>query len=170
MTPSLGGNAVLASGPCLPRSVPAGTTMRNPVAENLPPMVARVDVCSLSDVLTARQKGRDLARVLGFSATDQTLIVTAISELARNIVRYAGYGELQLSVQRNQSLSALVVIASDKGPGIPNVSKAMQDGFSTSGKLGLGLPGVRRLMDDFQIESTVDKGTVVTAKKWRRTG
>jgi serine/threonine-protein kinase RsbT len=69
-------------------------------------MVARVHVCSLSDVLTARQKGRDLARVLGFSATDQTMIVTAISELARNIVRYAGYGELQLSVQRNQSLSA----------------------------------------------------------------
>jgi hypothetical protein len=102
MTPPLGGSAVLASGPCLPRKALSGTTMRNPVAENLPPMAARVDVCSLSDVFTARQKGRDLARVLGFSATDQAMIVTAISELARYIVRYAGYGASQLRVQRSQ--------------------------------------------------------------------
>jgi serine/threonine-protein kinase RsbT len=148
----------------------SGTTERKPVAENLSPMMARIDVRSHADVLRARQKGRDLARDLGFSATDLTLIVTAISELAGNIVRHAGHGELQLSVQRNHSHSALVVVASDDGPGIRDVNRAMRGGFSTSGGLGVGLSGVRRLMDDFRIESTVDKGTVVTAKKWRRTG
>ena len=132
--------------------------------------MARVDVRSDADVRTAREKGREIARHLGFSATDLTMIVTAISELAGNIVRHAGHGELQLSVQRNHTLSALVVVASDHGPGIQDVTKAMQDGFSTSGRLGVGLPGVKRLMDDFRIESSVDKGTVVTAKKWRRTG
>jgi serine/threonine-protein kinase RsbT len=141
--------------------------MRNPVAENPPQTEVRVDVRSDADVITARQKGRDLARELGFSATDLTMIVTAISELARNIVRYAGHGAVQLRIERNHTSSGLVVIASDEGPGILDVTKAMQDGFSTSGGLGLGLPGVKRLMDDFQIESSADKGTVVTTKKWR---
>ena len=136
--------------------------------DNPPPTEVRVDVRSDADVITARQKGRDLARDLGFSATDLTMIVTAISELARNIVRYAGHGEVQLTVERNHASSCLVVVASDDGPGILDVTKALQDGFSTSGGLGLGLPGVKRLMDDFTIESGVDKGTVVTVKKWRR--
>jgi serine/threonine-protein kinase RsbT len=127
----------------------------------------RVEVRSAADIITARQKGRDLANGLGFSATDLTMIVTAISELGRNIVRYAGHGEVQLRVERNHVSFCMVVIATDEGPGILDVTKALQDGFSTSGGLGLGLPGVRRLMDDFQIESTIDKGTVVTAKKWR---
>ena len=82
-------------------------------------------------------------------------------------VWYAGHGEVQLTVERDDSLSGLVVIASDAGPG---VTKALQVGYSTSGSRDLGLSGVRRLMDDFQIESSVDKRTVVTAKKWRRTG
>ena len=129
--------------------------------------VARVDVRSDADVRTAREKGSEIARDLGFSATDLTMIATAISELARNIIWYAGHGEVQLTVERDDSLSGLVVIASDDGPG---VTKALQDGYSTSGSRGLGLSGVRRLMDEFQIESSIDKGTVVTAKKWRRTG
>ena len=129
--------------------------------------MARVDVRSDADVRTAREKGREIARDLGFSATDLAMIATAISELARNIIRYAGHGEVQLTVERDDSLSGLVVIASDDGPGVTDV---LQDGYSTSGSFGLGLSGVRRLMDDFQIESSLDKGTVVTAKKWRRTG
>ena len=129
--------------------------------------MARVDVRSDADVRTAREKGREIARDLGFSATDLTMIATAISELARNIIWYAGHGEVQLTVERDDSLSGLVVIASDDGPGVTEV---LQDGYSTSGSFGLGLSGVRRLMDDFQIESSLDKGTVVTAKKWRRTG
>jgi serine/threonine-protein kinase RsbT len=127
-----------------------------------------VEVRSDADVIAARQKGREIADQLGFSATELTMIVTAISELARNIVRYAGRGEVRLKVERNHASSSLVVIASDEGPGILDVQKALQDGFSTSGGLGLGLPGVKRLMDDFQIESSVDKGTVITTKKWRR--
>ena len=132
------------------------------------PKEARVEVRSDADVIAARQRGREIAGQLGFSATELTMIVTAISELARNIVRYAGHGEVRLKIERNHSSSGFVVIAADDGPGIVDVQKALQDGFSTSGGLGLGLPGVRRLMDDFQIESSVDKGTIVTAKKWRR--
>ena len=128
--------------------------------------MARVDVRSDADVCTLRQKGREIARDLGFSATDLAMIATAISELARNIIRYAGHGEVKLTVERNGSFSGLVVIASDDGPGVTN---ALPNGYSTSGSRSLGLSGVRRLMDDFQIESSVDKGTVVTAKKWRRT-
>ena len=132
--------------------------------------MARVDVRSDADVCTVRQKGREIARDLGFSATDLAMIATAISELARNIIRYAGHGEVKLTVERNGSFSGLVVIASDDAPGVPDVTSVPQDGFSTSGSFGLGLSGVRRLMDDFQIESSVHKGTVVTAKKWLRTG
>ena len=132
------------------------------------PREARVEVRSDADVIAARQRGREIAGQLGFSATELTMIVTAISELARNIVRYAGHGEVRLKIERNHASSGFVVIAADDGPGIVDVQKALQDGFSTSGGLGLGLPGVRRLMDDFQIESSVDKGTTVTAKKWRR--
>jgi serine/threonine-protein kinase RsbT len=136
--------------------------------ENPPPIDVRVNIRSDADVITARQRGRDLAESMGFSLTERTMIVTAISELARNIVRYAGHGELQLLVERNHKHSGLVVVASDDGPGILDVTKALQDGFSTSGGLGLGLPGVKRLMDDFQIASSADKGTVITTKKWRR--
>jgi serine/threonine-protein kinase RsbT len=133
-----------------------------------PQREARVEVRSDADVIAARQKGREIADQLGFSATELTMIVTAISELARNIVRYAGHGEVRLKIERNHASSGMVVIAADEGPGILDVQKALQDGFSTSGGLGLGLPGVKRLMDDFQIESSVDKGTVITTKKWRR--
>jgi serine/threonine-protein kinase RsbT len=125
-----------------------------------------VVINSDQDIVTARQKGRALAADLGFSTTDSILIATAISELARNIVSYAGKGEIALKAIHGSSRHGILVVASDDGPGIPDLVQAMRDGFSTSGSLGLGLPGVRRLMDDFQIASQPGGGTTVTVKKW----
>src|ERR1700730_547874 len=109
-----------------------------------------------------------MAAELGFSATDSTLIATAISELARNIVSYARKGEITVKTIHAFSRHGILVIASDEGPGIPDVLQAMRDGFSTSGSLGLWLPGVRRLMDEFQIASPPRRGTTVTVKKWKQ--
>jgi serine/threonine-protein kinase RsbT len=125
-----------------------------------------VTINSDQDIVTARQRGRALAADLGFSATDSILIATAISELARNIVSYARKGEIALKAIHGSSRHGILVVASDEGPGIPDVFQAMRDGFSTSGSLGLGLPGVRRLMDEFQIASQPGRGTTVTVKKW----
>jgi serine/threonine-protein kinase RsbT len=127
-----------------------------------------VAINSDQDIVTARQKGRALAADLGFSATDSILIATAISELARNIVSYARTGEITLKTVHGSSRQGIMVVASDEGPGIPDVAQAMRDGFSTSGSLGLGLPGVRRLMDEFQIASQLGRGTIVTVKKWKQ--
>ncbi len=118
------------------------------------------------DIVTARQRGRELSARLGFSNTDLTLIATAISEVVRNIVEYAKRGELCLSIAQENGKQGIVVVASDKGPGIPNIKLAMQDGYSTGHSLGLGLPGAKRLMDEFDIVSVVGKGTTVTMKKW----
>ena len=126
----------------------------------------RVPINSDQDIVGARQKGRALASRLGFSAADATLIATAISELARNIITYARKGEIRLQTIENSARQGIVVIASDEGPGIPDIHQALRDGFSTSGSLGLGLPGVRRLMDEFQISSQTGHGTMVTVKKW----
>lgn len=120
------------------------------------------------DIVTARQKGRAVARQLGFSSTDLTLIATAISELARNIILYAQRGEIRLGIVQNGTEVGMQMTASDTGPGIPNIKLALQGGYSTSGGLGLGLPGVRRLMDEMEIASAVGKGTTVTATKWKR--
>jgi serine/threonine-protein kinase RsbT len=128
----------------------------------------RVAINSDQDIVAARQSGRALAAELGFSATDSTLIATAISELARNIVSYARKGEITVKTIHAFSREGILVIASDDGPGIPDVLQAMRDGFSTSGSLGLGLPGVRRLMDEFQIASQLGRGTTVTVKKWKQ--
>ncbi|HXH65784.1 MAG TPA: anti-sigma regulatory factor [Candidatus Limnocylindrales bacterium] len=120
------------------------------------------------DIVVARQKGRVLAGELGFSSGDATLIATAISELARNIVSYARTGEIRLRGIHGSSRIGILVIASDDGPGIVDIHQALRDGFSTSGSLGLGLPGVRRLMDEFEITSGPGKGTKVAVKKWRQ--
>jgi serine/threonine-protein kinase RsbT len=96
------------------------------------------------------------------------MIATAISELARNILKYASEGEILVEMVLRGSRSGVVVVARDEGPGIRDVGLAMQDGFSTTASLGLGLPGTRRLMDEFEIVSTPGSGTVVTAIKWRR--
>lgn len=119
------------------------------------------------DIVAARQEGRSLAAALHFSPLDATLIATAISELARNIVTYARRGEIRLRAVNGSSRAGVEVVASDEGPGIADVTQAMRDGFSTSGSLGLGLPGVMRLMDDFRIESAEGRGTTVTVRKWR---
>ena len=120
------------------------------------------------DIVTARQKGRELAAQCGLSSTDLAVVATAISELARNIVRYAVRGEVILRRVDNGTKRGIEVVATDDGPGISDVPLALQDGYSTSGGLGLGLPGVRRLMDEFDIVSRFGKGTTVTVKKWRR--
>ena|SRR5437867_2085596 len=109
-----------------------------------------------------------MAAQMGFSSTDLVLITTAISELARNILLYAKHGEIQLRTISNNGRQGIIVVAWDQGPGIANVEKALQPGYSTSGSLGLGLPGVRRLMDEVGIVSRVGEGTTVTATKWRR--
>jgi serine/threonine-protein kinase RsbT len=120
------------------------------------------------DVVTARQKGRELALAMGFSSTDQTLLATAISEVARNIVSYAGRGVVVLSSIESEGRRGVMIVAEDQGPGIPDVELAMRDGFSTGNSLGVGLPGARRLVDDFQLTSKLGVGTTVTLKKWLR--
>ncbi|HEV2495576.1 MAG TPA: anti-sigma regulatory factor [Terriglobia bacterium] len=120
------------------------------------------------DIVKARQMGRNLAADLSFSFTDLTLIATAISELARNIILYAREGDVYLQVVEQGEKRGIVVIARDRGPGIADVRRALQDGYSTSRSLGLGLPGARRLMDEFDIKSEVGRGTTVTAKKWKK--
>jgi serine/threonine-protein kinase RsbT len=120
-----------------------------------------------ADLVLARQKGRELAGQLGFSGTDATLIATAISELARNILSYAGAGEISLSHVFENGRDAIVVVARDEGPGIVDVEAATNEGFTTGRGLGMGLPGTRRLMDEFQIQSEAGKGTRIMVKKWR---
>ena len=128
----------------------------------------RVPINSDQDIVLARQKGRAMAVDAGFSAVDSTLIATAISELARNIVSYARKGEIVLQSLKDSRRKGVLIIASDNGPGIPDLRLALRDGFSTSGSLGLGLPGVKRLVDEFQIASSIGQGTVVKVTKWRQ--
>jgi serine/threonine-protein kinase RsbT len=126
----------------------------------------RIPIRTDEDIVTARAEGRALASELPFSKTDLTLIATAISEVARNIVVYAKEGEVVLRLIRQESSQGLLILARDEGPGIEDVSLAMRDSYSTSQGLGLGLPGARRLMDEFEIESTPGAGTTVTMTKW----
>ena len=120
-----------------------------------------------SDIVKARQEGRRIAATVGFSVTDLVLVATAISELARNIIRYARKGEVAIRPITNSSHSGIEIVARDEGPGIKDVEAVLRVGFSTSGGLGLGLPGVRRLMDEFEIDSKLDHGTTVVTKKWK---
>jgi serine/threonine-protein kinase RsbT len=128
----------------------------------------RVAIKSDQDIVLARQKGRAMAIELGFSSGEATLIATTISELARNIISYAGEGQILLKAVQGTKRTGLSVTAADEGPGILDIQQAMRDGFSTSGSLGIGLPGVRRLMDEFEITSQPNRGTTVTVKKWRQ--
>jgi serine/threonine-protein kinase RsbT len=118
------------------------------------------------DIVLARQKGRELAGACGFSNTDQTLIATAISEVARNIISYAQRGEIRLSAVDSDGRRGIMIVARDEGPGIANVQLAMRDGYSSTRSLGLGLPGAKRLTDEFVLDSAPGKGTTVTMKKW----
>ncbi|WP_226671385.1 anti-sigma regulatory factor [Metabacillus litoralis] len=120
------------------------------------------------DIVAARQLGRNVAKELGFGTVDQARITTAISELARNIYLYAGQGEMRIERVNDLGKKGLKVVALDNGPGISDIRRVMEDGFSTSGGLGAGLPGVKRLMDGFDITSTVGEGTNIQAVKWLR--
>ena len=125
-----------------------------------------VVIGSAADIVAARQQGRSLASTLGFSPSELTVIATAISEVARNILEYAGRGEIRLSLCQQDGRPGVCVVAYDKGPGIPDVERALRVGYSTQKGLGLGLPGARRLMDEFEIVSAVGGGTTVTMRKW----
>jgi serine/threonine-protein kinase RsbT len=125
-----------------------------------------VDVGNSDDIVAARQAGHELALDLGFSVTDVTMIATAISEVARNITSYAGYGAIRVTVDHKEGRKALVVRAEDDGPGIADIERALEDGYSTGRGLGLGLPGARRLMDGLIVESRPGHGTVVEMWKW----
>jgi len=127
----------------------------------------KVAIKSERDIVVARQRGRTMATDLGFSVGNATLIATAISELARNIISYAGSGEISMEVVRNSDRTGILIVASDRGPGIPDLALALRDGFSTSGSLGIGLPGARRLMDEFAIDSEPGRGTIVRVTKWK---
>ena len=126
---------------------------------------------SATDIVTARQRGRALALELGFNGADVTLIAAAISEVARNIVDHAKRGEIVMSPVHNSmngGKHGIQIIARDEGPGIRDVAQAMQYGYSTRKGLGVGLPGAKWLMDEFEIASEIGRGTTVTMKKWKR--
>ena len=126
----------------------------------------RVAIASVEDVVTARQKGRSLAQELGFEGADVTLITAAISEVSRNIAEHAKRGEIILRPENHGARRGLCVVARDEGPGIANLAQAMQYGYSSGSGLGVGLPGAKWLMDEFNIESKLGVGTTVTMKKW----
>ena len=129
----------------------------------------RIAIESDADVVTARQRARQLAVGLEMPSTDQTLLATAISEIARNITTYAQRGEVLIDLVRDANgRRGVRVIARDDGPGIEDLERALTDGYTTGGGLGLGLPGARRLVDEFDIQTTPGEGTTVTLVKWSR--
>ena len=134
-----------------------------------PDQAERISIESDADVVVARQRARALAVGLDMPSTDQTLLATAISEVARNITAYAVRGEVLLELVRDgDGRRGIRVVARDEGPGIADLERALTDGYTTGGGLGLGLPGARRLVDDFEIETAPGVGTTVTLVKWTR--
>lgn len=147
----------------------------NEVRSGTPPVIkwpvqprtsARIKIKNTIDIVGARENGRCLALDEGCSKTQLLFVQTIISELSRNIILYAGSGEIQLTVSDQDGLRCLGITAIDKGPGIPDVVAAMTSGFSTSGGLGLGLPGIRQMSNEFDIISQPETGTKITAKIW----
>lgn len=137
----------------------------NHLAPNPAALVQRVKLDS--DVVAARQMARQLAVELEFSRPDQALVATAVSELARNIVKYARDGEIEICAVTGGTRAGIRITARDQGPGLEDIDLAMQDGYSTGNSLGLGLPGTRRIVDEFDISSIPGKGLTVTVTKWR---
>ena len=127
----------------------------------------RVEIAADADIVQARGEGRALAGRLGFSRTDATLIATAISEIGRNILVHAGRGEVSIAEAAEDELLGIEVVARDEGPGIADVDRALSEGYASGNGLGLGLPGAKRLMDEFSIETELGRGTTVTMRKWR---
>jgi len=132
---------------------------------------SRLPIASEDDIVASRQRAREVARQLGFGAVDQSRIATAVSELTRNVVRYAtdGRGEVTIrEVSRTDRPTGLEIVVADDGPGIRDLDQAMTDGFTSGAGMGMGLPGTRRLMDEMEVDSVLGRGTVVTVRKWRR--
>lgn len=129
--------------------------------------VDRREIRTSDDVILARRLVRDVAITQGLSLVEQTKLITAVSELARNTLLHGGGGEMQVEVLLDGARRGVKVIFADEGPGIPNMDLAMKDGFSTKGGLGLGLSGSRRLVDQFDIDSKPGKGTKVTIIRWK---
>jgi len=125
-------------------------------------------VASESDIVTVRKISREMATQMGFGITDVTRIVTAVSELARNIYRYAGTGIMQWQIINRNGIQGIELSFVDQGPGIPDLALALQPGYTSSDGLGMGLPGSKRLMDELEIESEIGTGTTVTIRKWLR--
>ena len=119
------------------------------------------------DIVIARTLARDTAKLLGFGAIDQARIATAVSELARNIFLYAGSGSVTVSEIERTGRKGIEIVCEDQGPGIADVALVMRDGYSTSRGMGMGLPGARRLMDEFDLTSSEGVGTTITCRKWR---
>lgn len=122
---------------------------------------------TFEDVLIARKRARDLMEEHRFTTLDQTKFITAISELLRNVLIHAGNGDFNLSVLDNLDKFGIRCIISDQGPGIKDLDRAMVEGYSTVGSLGLGLGGAKKLSDDFHISSKINEGTTVSIIKWR---
>ncbi len=129
-------------------------------------LACKVSIHCPVDILTARQKGRELAMKMGFTASDVTVIASAISEIASNIVDFAQQGEMRLEHVSQGPKAGIQIVARDEGPGISNIPQAMQYGYSSRSGLGYGLPGAKWFMDEFNIVSKPGKGTTVTMKKW----
>jgi len=123
-----------------------------------------IPIRSAQDIVTARVRGRAMAMASSCSVTQGTLVATVISELARNIILYAGHGEISLASTKSDLVSGLTITALDRGPGIRNIDMALTSGYSSSGGLGLGLPGVRQMADEFEIISNPAEGTRVTVR------
>jgi len=130
--------------------------------------IKKVSIDSSESVILARKIARNMAKELGFGLAGQTRITTAVSELGRNIYVYAGTGSLTIRTVAGSSVKGVEIIAEDQGPGIADIEMAMQDGYTTGNGLGRGLPGTKRLMDEFEIKSEVGKGTFVTIRRWLR--
>jgi serine/threonine-protein kinase RsbT len=128
--------------------------------------VVRIEITSDEAVILGRQQVRAVAQQMGFSLLDQTRIVTAVSELGRNVVVHGRGGTMTVNRLEEEEKLGIEVIFSDNGPGIPDVELAMRDGYSTAGSMGLGLHGASRLVDDFHLDSKVGVGTTVTIRKW----
>jgi serine/threonine-protein kinase RsbT len=148
--------------------LPGDVSIPIPPIAPIPPGDVSFPIRGAGDIVAARAEARRLAAQLGFGPPDQTLLTTAVGELAKNIVEYARQGAIRLRLFSDAGGEGIAVLAEDEGPGIADVGLALQDGFSTSGARGLGLPGVRRLMDDFEIFSRPGGGTRVEATKRAR--
>lgn len=141
------------------------------LAERDRPWEWRVAVAGEDGIVAARQQARAVAKGLGFGLVDQSRIATAVSELARNVARYATGGRGEVLIRELLPADAAIgleIVVRDEGPGIANIEQALRDGFSTGQGLGMGLPGTKRLMDEMAIDSAPGRGTTVTVRKWRR--